>query len=512
VPSEIERSEDQRVGRLTSRRSFLLAVGSTTSVLLLAACGGATAPTPPKAAESKPAEPKPTEPQSGASPAPKPAAPAASPAASPAAGASPAASPSPSPAAAAPQAAPAAKVAAALPNLKGTTLSVLQWSNFVPSTDVLFKKMIEEDFMKNTGAVVNIDFIDQNTIAPKIAAAIQSGSGPDVVQFAHNWPHQYREALTDISDIAQEIQGWTGPFYPGFDTYAKVGGRYLAVPTEFIGTVVHWRKSWFKEAGYDKFPATWEEYFEAGKKLKANGHPLGESLGHSIGDPVFFTNPIMWSYGGSEIDANGKVAINSKETIEAVKLVAAYWKDAFDETGLAWDDSSNNRAFLAETISATQNGASIWWSARDQKVPFFDDIGLDFVPAGPKGRFWMGQLWTMGVMKYSTNVDAAKAFIKWRMTDAVWMQLFEEYSSFICGIGTKQNDNPLWDKFPPTTRVFKQAPEGFRTLGSPGQPDHKVGLSVSKYIVVDMFAKAVQGESPEAAVAWAENELKQVYT
>jgi multiple sugar transport system substrate-binding protein len=123
----------------------------------------------------------------------------------------------------------------------------------------------------------------------------------------------------------------------------------------------------------------------------------------------------------------------------------------------------------------------------------------------------MGQLWTMAVMKYSKNVDAAKAFIKWRMTDAVWMPLFEEYSSFICGVGSKQNNNPIWDKFPPVTQVFKGAPEGFRTLGSPGQPDNKVGLSVSKYIIVDMFAKAVQGESPEAAVAWAETELKQIY-
>ena len=222
--------------------------------------------------------------------------------------------------------------------------------------------------MKNTGAVVNIEFIDQNTIAPKIAAAIQSGSGPDIVQFAHNWPHQYQESLTDVSDVAQEIQGWTGPFYPGFDTYSKVGGKYLAVPTEFIGTVVHWRKSWFKEVGVEKFPATWEEYFEVGKKLKAKGHPLGESLGHSIGDPVFFTNPLMWAYGGSEIDASGKVAVNSPATIEAVKLLKTYWTDAFDETGLAWDDSSNNRAFLAETVAATQNGASIWWAARNGQV------------------------------------------------------------------------------------------------------------------------------------------------
>ena len=39
-------------------------------------------------------------------------------------------------------------------------------------------------------------------------------------------------------------------------------------------------------------------------------------------------------------------------------------RSAYDEGGLAWDDSSNNRAFLAGTISATLNGASIYLVAK----------------------------------------------------------------------------------------------------------------------------------------------------
>ena len=41
-----------------------------------------------------------------------------------------------------------------------------------------------------------------------------------------------------------------------------------------------------------------------------------------------------------------------------------FWKDACDETGLAWDDANNNRAYLAEQIACTFNGASIWWRPR----------------------------------------------------------------------------------------------------------------------------------------------------
>ena len=493
-----------------SRRHFLVAAASGASVLLLAACGGATAPAKP-AEPAKPAAPAPAKPTEAPKPAaPAAASPAAGAAASPPAAASPAAGASP---AASPAAAQAPSVqTAALPNLRGTTLSILQWSNFIPDADPFFKKQIEEGFMKETGATVNIEFIDQNTIAPKIAAAIQSGSGPDIIQFAHNWPHTYQEGLVDVSDVAEDVQKVTGPFFPGFDAYSKVNGKYLGIPHDFLGLAVHYRKSWFQEVGVNSFPKTLDEYFEVGKKLKDKGHPLGESLAHSIGDPVFFTYPLIWSHGGAETDASGKVAINSPGTIAAVKKLKDAWPLAFDETGTGWDDSANNRAFLAEQISATQNGASIWWVAKKDKHPIFDDIGLDLLPAGPQGRYSMGQLWTLGIMKYSKNVDAAKAFIRWQMQDAQWMPLFELMGSFICGVGEKQNNNPIWDKFPPVTQVFKSAPSSFRGIGYAGPPSQKAGLAQAKYIIVDMFAKATQGDSAEAAVAWAETELKQVYT
>jgi multiple sugar transport system substrate-binding protein len=365
--------------------------------------------------------------------------------------------------------------------------------------------------MKDTGAQVQFEFIGNNDIQPKIAAAIQSGSGPDIVMLNHNWAWLYREGLVDISDVAADVKQTTGDFYPLPEAYSNVEGKYLAIPRDIVGTTWHWRKSWFKEVGVEKWPATLDELHDAGRKLKAKGHPLGASLGHTTGDPVFWVYPYIWMYGGQEVDQNGKVAINSPGTIAAVKAIKDNWAEAFDETGLAWDDGANNRAFLAETIAATQNGASIFWVARNDKMPFLDDIGLDFMPAGPKGQIVLASSEYYAIMKYSKNVDAAKAFIRWQMQDAQWMPLFELMGSFICGVGPKQNDNPIWDKFPPVTRVFKGGPETFRGIGWPGPPSQKAGLAQAKYIIVDMFAKATQGESPESAVAWAEGELKTAY-
>ena len=95
-------------------------------------------------------------------------------------------------------------------------------------------------------------------------------------------------------------------------------------------------------------PTTMEEWRQVGMKLKANGHPIGQSLGHSIGDPNGFCYSMLWGFGGQEIAEDGKtVAIDSKGTREALKFVKAFFKDACDEGGLAWDDGGNNRAYFA---------------------------------------------------------------------------------------------------------------------------------------------------------------------
>ena len=61
-----------------------------------------------------------------------------------------------------------------------------------------------------------------------------------------------------------------------------------------------------------------------------------------------------------------------------------------DEGGLAWDDTNNNRAFLSQTISATNNGASIYIEAEkkpdtyktEKNTPMWEDIRT---PPSPRG-------------------------------------------------------------------------------------------------------------------------------
>jgi multiple sugar transport system substrate-binding protein len=248
---------------------------------------------------------------------------------------------------------------------------------------------------KALGAEVVFEFINANDIQPRITAAIQSGSGPDIIHMLHNWPHLYENGLVEVNELAEWQAKDQGGFYTQSEVYTKVGGRFMALPHSIVPGLIAYRKSWFDEIGVTTFPKTYEELRQVAAKLKKKGKPYGQTLGHTFGDAPAWAYPLMWNFGGAETDKAGKTALDSKGSVEAVKFMTAFWKDACDEGGLAWDDTNNNRAFLGGEISATLNGASIYIAAKrgpdkikdDKGEPMVRDIQHARLPAGPAGSW-----------------------------------------------------------------------------------------------------------------------------
>ena len=227
----------------------------------------------------------------------------------------------------------------------------------MPASDEVLRKQIIPAGEKALGIKLTLETINGNDIQARTTSAIQAGTGPDVICGLNNWPQLYADSVVDVcEEIARAQDG----FYKESTVVANNGKKWIAVPWCVLGALVAYRKSWFDEVGQTKFPETWEEYREVGKKLKAKGRPIGQTLGHTFGDAPTFSYAYLWSWGGKEVEADGKtVVLNTKPTVDSVKFMTAFWKEAHDEGGLAWDDTNNNRAFLSGTISATLNGASI---------------------------------------------------------------------------------------------------------------------------------------------------------
>src|SRR5688572_5525083 len=204
---------------------------------------------------------------------------------------------------------------------QAATVHWIRWNDFVPASDQLLRKELLPEAEKALGMKVTFETVNGNDLQPRITSSIQSGSGPDLFMLFNNHPHLYKASAVDLSDIAEEIGKNGGGWYPVSSGNSQADGKWVSMPFCIVGAMNAYRKSWFAEVGYDKFPETWDQYRDAGKKLKAKGRPLGQALGHSFGDPPTFAYPLMWSYGGGEVDKSGKVVINSKETIESVKFM-----------------------------------------------------------------------------------------------------------------------------------------------------------------------------------------------
>ena len=68
----------------------------------------------------------------------------------------------------------------------------------------------------------------------------------------------------------------------------------------------------------------------------------------------------------------------------------------------------------------------------------------------------------------------------------------------------------LWDE-DPVMAPYKVAAKLGQAPGFAGPPNAKAAEVWTKYIVTDIYAKAVQGMPAEEAVRWAEGELKKIY-
>jgi multiple sugar transport system substrate-binding protein len=475
---------------MTSRRDFLKSALGGSAALLVAACGGgssqpAPAPTSPPAAAAQPT--------------------AAGGAAQPTTAAAAAAKPT-----AAGQAAPA--------NLSGATVSVLQWNHFIPTADPFFKQQAE-DWGKQLGVNATVETINANDLTARFTAALQGQSGPTIFQMQYLAPHAFAEGLYDLSDLAKEVEPKFGKFYDQVNTSATVDGKYRGVPYNIVGNAEVYRKDWFQQAGA-KVPETWDDFHDAVKKLQAFGKPIGQTFAQTFGDAPTFFYPLLWAFGGKEVNEDGKtVAINSKETIDAVTFAKALWDDGLDHRAASWDDSGNNTAFLAEEISSTLNGASIYFVAAglDGKTPpkpWADQLDHYLMPKGPAGQFSWFLDFTHGIPTYvkGKDLDASKEFLRYIYDPKQYDPWFELQKGYSLGPGNRLEQSPAWNDWPKPLQPFRTAGKTARALGYAGQPSTSTNEVFAKYVVVNMFARAaVQGMSPEESVKQAEAEMKQIY-
>ena len=395
-------------------------------------------------------------------------------------------------------------------------LKIVLWSHFIPPYDKWY-----DQFAKDWGAAnkvdVKVDHIPHLELAARLAAEISAKAGHDLVGLNGFGPHIYRQNVVDMTSLVGEME----------KKYGKVGniGRSIAYDTDtkkwpafpdfYISFPGLYRKDLWDEIGMK--PDTWEDLIKGGAKLKAKGHPIGIGLGHSQ-DPNTSWRSLLWCYGASVQDKSSKrVTINSKQTVEAIKVAVALYKDAMTSEVLSWDDASNNRYIQSGRASWIHNPISAYRTTQKSNPATADKIYLWKTPAGPVRRLAAGQPNSYVVWKFSRNQDAAKEFL--RHLASHYKEAFSASEGYNHPMipGVVPAPMPFFSNDPtshPTDKlkVLETAIEWNDVYGYPGPDTPQVDEVANNFIIPDMMANAATGKmTPEEAMKWAENEISAIF-
>jgi multiple sugar transport system substrate-binding protein len=407
---------------------------------------------------------------------------------------------------------PSAKV----PQAKsGASIRLLQWVHFVPAADAEFIRQCNE-FGSKFGVKVAVERITADQLQTKTAAAVEAGSGPDIIQMQYGWPHLYTSQSEDVTNDVNILKQKLGAVAQVNDAFCKVDGVYRAVPFTIVPNAFTYRTDYFQKAGVASWPKTWDEFTQAAAKLKAIDRPISQTDGHAYGDSLTMWNPVLWSFGGREVNSDGKtVAINSKETRNAIR-----WAQKAVQAGFVvhpeWLDPDNNQAYHADRISATLNGASIYIR---EKVEFhrFDKVSDNgVVPAGPKGLFTMNLIFNHAVMKYSPEKETARALLLYLMEKDNYLKYTKVAGGYNAGPYAAFDSDPVFfgPDADPKMKSFQQVVKPGKWPGWPAPPSKQTAQAQTQYITADMFAKSLQNNGTgdlESAVKEAESRLKAIF-
>jgi len=390
-------------------------------------------------------------------------------------------------------------------------MTLMHENSFIPAYDAYFKNTLAPAYEKATGIKINYELLSVGSLQTRVTTVAETGSGPELSLIEYNWPYLFDEKLIDVSDIAEEIGKKSGGWHDAIKEAVIVNGKWKAIPFGNIGQLMNWRTDWFAEQGFKTFPNTWDELLEAGTKLKKAGHPFGFELGHGFGDNHGWLYPLLWSYGGREVEPDGKtVAIDSDETARAVEFCRKFFQQTMFEDVLGWTDPSNNKAYLSEQISCTNNAESILYVAKKDFPDIAKVTDQSLNPQGPKGRFHILNPWSHSIFTHASDPQAAKDFLRWLMDPKQASGWYDVAVSYYAPYLHAYDDASFWHA-EPRNLPYRESLATSHLPGWPAPISRAQSESVAKYVVVDMFAKACAGKSTKDVIADANAQLKQIF-
>ncbi|RME83167.1 MAG: extracellular solute-binding protein [Caldilineae bacterium] len=405
---------------------------------------------------------------------------------------------------------------------EGTKIKLLQWSHFVPQYDKWFDPFAVE-WGKANGVEVTVDHVNITDLAPSLAAALDAGEGPTMVELPLAAAN-FVEGVHDLTDVNMKAQELFGPiadtckansYLPAIDKWYGFCHGWVPDPGDYDITL-------WTNAGFPDGPSTWAELLEGGKKIKdETGIPVGLGMSPEI-DSNMAMRAIIWSFGGSIQDENECVTINSPEVLEAVNYVVDLYANTMTDEIFSWNAASNNQGLIAGELSYILNSISAYRSLQKIDPEAADNIGFVEALKGPRGdQHASAHLWYIYVIPtyvQGPELEAAKAFLLHltaNYNQAVFNSELYNFPAFESTVPQLEDwlaNDPFGSRPPDKLTVLLTAKNWVTYLGYPGPSNPAIAEVYSSQVIPTMMAKAALHQlTPEEAVAEAEAQVNDIF-
>lgn len=153
----------------------------------------------------------------------------------------------------------------------------------------------------------------------KLTIALQSGDGaPDICDVEVNKFPTYLQGDVQFVDLTSYVDPYREDIVPArLEIYSKDGKNYGA-PFHVGAMVAFYDTKILNEAGVDYTTIkTWDDYKEAGKKVKEAGYAMGVA---ETGD-IFIYEAMLAALDSDMTDDNGNPTLNTPESIQALTTI-----------------------------------------------------------------------------------------------------------------------------------------------------------------------------------------------
>jgi multiple sugar transport system substrate-binding protein len=397
------------------------------------------------------------------------------------------------------------------------TLRIALWSHFIPRYDAWWDDEYTRRWGEEHGVSVVIDHIPYAQLGPRAQAQVAASEGHDLFAFITS-PAVFEDDVIDHREMVEEVEAKVGKMAPIMqrNVFNPKTGKYFGFGEYWVANPVHYRSDlWSQVAGGP--PESWADVLEAAPRLKAMGQPVGIAMSPDD-DSGFSLFSLMAAFGSHLQDEEGRLALDTPETVEAVKMGAAIYRAGMSEEVFNWDSSSNNRALVTGASSLVLNTISAIRGTEDQDRELAANVALAPALGGPAGRLGVNSVVnTFVIWRFARNQDAAKQFLVDLALNAREAFLKSRFYNLPAFPGTVPDLVDLVardeEAQPPSKyALLAHAEEWSTNIGYPGHDNAATDEVFFQFTVPSMFAAAARGEmSPEEAVKTAAARAKPIF-